>query len=158
MTSLGSSKTGCLKLLALSQPETPGQEALSLALEEVNKVDATVDRVSGELASCSWLHFSRHGMQNSGPGVNSAFALQGGDLKLSQIAFKRSTQDLPYLSACHTGVCLQELRLPGEAMDHAGGLQFAGFPSVIATMWGVSDKDCTIVASHTYEYLFRNGL
>ena len=43
-------------------------------------------------------------------------------------------------------------------MHLAGGLQFTGFKSVIATMWGISDKDASIVASHTYEYLFRNGL
>jgi len=60
------------------------------------------------------------------------------------------------LSACHTATGVQEL--PGEAMHLAGGLQFAGFPSVVATMWAVNDEDSPDVAAHTYEYLFRNGL
>jgi hypothetical protein len=168
---------GRLKLLALSQPDTPGQESLPLALEEVEKVvqvvssagwqkedivrlngsDATVDRVSGALNSCSWVHFVCHGIQHPASGMDSAFALQDGNLKLSQIASKRiSTGQFAFLSACHTAAGLQGL--PGEAMHLAGGLQFAGFPSVIATMWGISDIDAPTVASHTYEYLFRNGL
>ena len=48
-------------------------------------------------------------------------------------------------------------KLPGEAMHLAGALQYAGFSSVIATMWGVTDTDTAIVASHVYQYLFRNG-
>jgi hypothetical protein len=40
----------------------------------------------------------------------------------------------------------------------AAGLQFAGFPTVIATMWGISDEDAPRVADHTYRYLFCNGL
>jgi CHAT domain-containing protein len=166
-----------LKLLVLSQPDTPGQESLPQALGEVEKVlqvvssagwpnedvvrlsgsDATVDRVLGALDSCSWAHFACHGMQHPTSGMNSAFALQDGNLELSQIASKKlSTGQFAFLSACHTAAGLQGL--PGEAMHLAGGLQFSGFPSVIATMWGISDNDAPIVASHTYEYLFRNGL
>jgi CHAT domain-containing protein len=43
-------------------------------------------------------------------------------------------------------------------MHLAAGLQFAGFPSVIATMWGISDEDAPKVADRTYQYLFRNGM
>ena len=123
----------------------------------LNGSDATVDRVSDALNLCSWLHFACHGMQHPTSAMNSAFALQNGDLKLIQIASKRlSAGRFAFLSACHTAAGLQ--RLPGEAMHLAGELQFAGFKSVIATMWGISDEDASIVASHTYEYLFRNGL
>jgi len=186
MTTLGSlmqKKTGHgammgqLKLLALSQPVTPGQESLPLALDEVDKVvevvssagwsdknivnlsgpDATVDRVSEALDSCAWVHFSCHGIQYQNSGINSAFVLQDGNLKLSQIASKKlSTSQFAFLSACHTAAGMNNL--PGEVMHLAGGLQFIGFSSVIATMWGICDKDAPIVASHTYEYLFRNGL
>jgi CHAT domain-containing protein len=173
----GYTVTGGLKLLILTQPKTPGQESLPLALKEGDKVvqvvssagwrkkdivrlngsDATVDRVSGALDSCSWMHFACHGVQHPTSGLDSAFALHNGHLKLSQIASKRlSTGKFAFLSACHTAAGLQ--RLPGEAMHLAGGLQFSGFPSVIATMWGINDIDAPIVATHTYEYLFRNGL
>jgi CHAT domain-containing protein len=96
-------------------------------------------------------------MQHPTSGMDSAFVLYNGRLELSDIASKSlSAGQFAFLSACHTAAGLKEL--PGEAMHLAGGLQFAGFPSVIATMWGISDDDAPIVAGHTYEYLFRNGL
>lgn len=165
------------KLLVVSQRDTPGQQLLPLSVEEADKVvkvvslagwqkedivhldgsDATVDRVLGELDLSSWIHFACHGMQHSTSGMDSAFALNNGPLKLGQVASKKLTiGQFAFLSACHTAAGLQGL--PGEAMHLAGGLQFAGFLSVIATMWGVSDQDTLIVADHTYRYLFRNGL
>ena len=48
--------------------------------------------------------------------------------------------------------------LHGEAMHLAAGMQFAGFPSVIATLWSIKDEDAPRVAEHTYRYLLRNGL
>jgi CHAT domain-containing protein len=43
-------------------------------------------------------------------------------------------------------------------MHLAAGLQFAGFPSVIATMWSICDEDAPKVADYTYQYLLRGGL
>jgi tetratricopeptide (TPR) repeat protein len=166
---------GQLKLLAVSQPETPGQESLPLSMDEVDTVvqavssagwpaedivhlngsEATVEQVSCALNSSSWIHFACHGMQHPKSGMDSAFALHNGYLELSQIASKRlSTGQFAFLSACNTAAGIEQL--PGEAIHLAGALQFAGFPNVIATMWSVSDKDASIVARHVYEYLFRN--
>jgi CHAT domain-containing protein len=168
---------GRLKLLAVSQSDTPGHESLPLSMEEVDKVmqvvssagwpaedivclngsDATVDHVSRALDSSSWVHFACHGIQHPISGMSSAFALHNDHLELSQIASKRLTNgQFAFLSACHTAAGLQGL--PGEAMHLAGALQFAGFPSVIATMWGIGDKQAPLVAEHCYQYLFRNGL
>jgi CHAT domain-containing protein len=165
------------KLLAVSQPDTPGQASLPLSTKEAETVvhvassagwsrdgiihlngsDATVEGVLSALDSCSWIHFACHGMQHPTLGISSTFALHDGYLELSQIASKRlSSGQFAFLSACHTAAGLR--KLPGEAMHLAGGLEFAGFPSVIATMWGLTDQDAPIVAGHTYEYLFRNGL
>jgi CHAT domain-containing protein len=166
-----------LKFLAISQPDTPGQspipqsthEALTVARAacsagwpEDNIVclhgsDATVDRVSRALDVCSWAHFACHGSQDPILGTKSAFALHDGRLELGHIASKRLTiGQFAFLSACHAASGLKEL--PGEAMHLAAGLQFSGFPSVIATMWGISDEDAPKVADYTYQYLFRNGL
>jgi CHAT domain-containing protein len=165
------------KFLVVSQMDTPGQESLPLSVEEAGKVaevaslagwqkediirldgsDATVDRVLGELDVSSWIHFACHGMQHSTSGMDSAFALHNGHLTLGQIALKKlAIGHFAFLSACHTAAGLQGL--PGEAMHLAGGLQFAGCLSVIATMWGISDKDSPAVVDHTYQYLFRNGI
>ena len=43
-------------------------------------------------------------------------------------------------------------------MHLAAGVQFAGFPSVIATLWIIHDEDALKVADYTYRYLFCNGL
>jgi len=171
-----------LKLLAVSQPNTPNLLPLPQSIVEVEKLievahlaaacsggcskedimhldgsDATVNRVSVALDSCSWVHFACHGFQDPVLGMNSAFALRDGQLRLSEIASKQlSNGQFAFLSACHAASGLKEL--PGEAMHLAAGLQFAGFPSVIATMWSIRDDDAPKVADHTYQYLFRNGL
>jgi CHAT domain-containing protein len=88
--------------------------------------------------------------------LKSAFALHDGQLELGEIASKRSKGQFAFLSACHAASGLKQL--PGEAMHLAAGVQFAGFPSVIATMWSIRDDDAPKVADHTYRYLFRNGL
>jgi CHAT domain-containing protein len=89
--------------------------------------------------------------------MKSAFSLHDGHLELSEIASKRlSTGQFAFLSACHAASGLQDL--PGEAMHLAAGIQFSGFPSLIATMWSICDEDAPKVADHTYCYLFRNGL
>jgi CHAT domain-containing protein len=123
----------------------------------LNGLDATVDNVLAGLASCSWAHFSCHGIQQPVLGMKSAFFLQDGNLDLSQIASRRLTvAQFAFSSVCHAASALRDL--PGEAMYLAAGLQFAGFPAVIATMWGISDEDAPRVADHTYRYLFCNGL
>jgi CHAT domain-containing protein len=170
------------KLLAVSQPNTPNLPPLPQSIVEVEKLveavhlaaarfdgfskedmmhldrsDATISRVLGALDSCSWVHFACHGFQDPVIGMNSAFALHDGQLELSEIASKRlSKGQFAFLSACHAASGLKEL--PGEAMHLAAGLQFAGFPSVIATMWSIRDDDAPKVADHTYQYLFRNGM
>jgi hypothetical protein len=164
---------GLGRFLAVSQPDTPGQNPIPLSTEEVDKVvqvvslstdnivwlhgsDATVDRVSSALDLCSWVHFACHGMQHPTSGLNSAFALHDGNLDIAKIAPKKlPNAQFAFLSVCHAAAGVRDI--PGEAMHLAGGLQFAGFPSIIATMWGIRDADAPIVANHTYEYLFRNG-
>ena len=89
--------------------------------------------------------------------MHSAFALHDGYLEIGQIASKRlSNAQFAFLSACNTATGIE--KLPGEAMHLAGALQFAGFLSVIATMWGVDDTDTAIVASHVYQHMFHNKL
>jgi CHAT domain-containing protein len=169
--------SGRQRLVAISQPNTPGQSAIPHCTQEVLRVvegaaamrwaqedivhlhgpDATVEHVLTALDTCSWAHFACHGSQDPVLGMKSAFALHNGHLELGQIVSKQlSVGQFAFLSACHAASGLKEL--PGEAMHLAAGLQFAGFPSVIATMWGIRDEDAPKVADSTYQYLFRNGM
>jgi CHAT domain-containing protein len=170
----GSVAKGQLKFLSISQP---GENLLSQTIKEVDEVaevlrssgwsegdifclqgsEATVDRVASALNSCSWVHFACHGSQDPILGMKSAFSLHDGHLELSKVASKRlSAGQFAFLSACYAASGLKDL--PGEAIHLAAGMQFAGFPSVIATMWSIRDEDAPKVADHTYHYLFRNGL
>jgi CHAT domain-containing protein len=138
-------------LAALCSEGRPEEE-----IQHLNGADATVDRVSTALDSCSWVHFACHGTQDPVQGMQSAFSLQDGYLKLNEIASKRlSNGQFAFLSACHAASGLKEL--PGEAMHLAAGVLFAGFPSVITTIWAIRDEDAPKVAYHTYQYLFCNG-
>jgi tetratricopeptide (TPR) repeat protein len=163
--------------LGISQPNTSGQSPLPLSTKEVQGVvqvirsggwsednivhldgiHATVSAVSDALETCSWVHFACHGHQGPSRFFDSAIALSDGGLDLSQIASKRLVNGrFAFLSACHTASA--PTYLPGEAMHLAAGLQFAGFPSVIATMWGISDLDAPKVANDTYNYLCHHGV
>jgi CHAT domain-containing protein len=89
--------------------------------------------------------------------MKSAFSLYDGRLELSKIASKRlSAGQFAFLSACHAASGVNDL--PGEAMHLAAGIQFAGFPSVVATLWTIRDEDAPKVAYETYSYLLRNGI
>jgi CHAT domain-containing protein len=165
------------QFLNISQSETPGESALPQTTEEVGAVaevfrssgwpegdiiglhgsEATVDHVSRALDTCSWVHVACHGSQDHKVGMQSGFSLHDGHLKLSEIASKKlSVGRFAFLSACHAASGLKDL--PGEAMHLAASIQFAGFPSVIATLWSIRDDDAPRVADHTYQYIFRRGL
>lgn len=171
------SARGPPKLLAVSQPHTAGQNSLPMCTREVaalkkmaqaahwpasdilhlDDADATVSCVSAALDTSSYIHFACHGLQHPSLGMKSAFALHDGLLELAQIASKRvSTGRFAFLSVCHAAAGLRDL--PGENMHLAAGLQFCGFPSVVGTMWSISDDDAPVVAEHVYQHLLRDGV
>ena len=56
-----------------------------------------------------------------------------------------------YLSACHTTVGDEES--PDEVIYLAATMQFAGFRSVIGTMWAVDDGHMNEITSKFYQYM-----
>jgi CHAT domain-containing protein len=116
-----------------------------------------VEAISGALEVCSCVHFACHAVQAPKLAMESAFLLHDGNLTVNEIAQKRLTKgQLAFLSVGHGASGLQDL--PGEALHLAAALHFAGFPSVIATMWGIRDEDGPEVVKETYKYLFRDGM
>jgi CHAT domain-containing protein len=123
----------------------------------LNDSDATVGTTSSAVESCSILHMACHGVQDASFTMNSGFLLHDGHLQLGQIVEKRLTSaQFTFLSVCHAASGVQPL--PGEAMHLAAAVQFAGFSSIIATMWDIRDDDAPKVAEETYRHLFRGGL
>lgn len=176
LTSLANAQAAALtefqpegRLLMITQPETPGQPPLHCALEEQVVVmshmsktnalstyfsgpDATVEKVLAQISSCSWVHLACHGTQNLVEPTKSAFCLHDGSLQLSALITRSIPHgQLAFLSACQTATGAP--KLSEEAVHLAAGMLFAGFKSVIATMWSIRDEDAPIIAHEVYSVL-----
>jgi CHAT domain-containing protein len=105
-------------------------------------VNTNVETALIQLREASVVHFACHGTQDSEHPLDSGLLLTGGLLKVSEI-MRRSEGDnglnikksmsLAFLSACETAK--GDKIIPDEAMHLAATLMFAGFRSVVATMW-----------------------
>ena len=159
---------GHARLLMVSQPESEGLDELAVT-EEVEVVrrlvqtttllsdnQATKEKVLPEMHKNSWIHLACHGVPNAADPFQSHFALKGDPLSLQDII----TDDLPsaefaYLSACHSAA--QDRTLPDEGLTLAGGMHFAGFKSVVGTLWKMADDDAPMLAEGFYGALSRES-
>lgn len=171
-TSLHTQASEFQGLLMIAQPETPGQAPLYFAKEEQSVVmrhmdaydapniylsdsAATVEAVLTNISSCSWVHLACHGTQNLLEPTKSAFCLHDGSLELSALITKSIPHaELAILSACQTATGTAELS--EEAVHLAAGMLFAGFKSVIATMWSIRDEDAPVITDKVYSCLCKD--
>jgi CHAT domain-containing protein len=86
-------------------------------------------------ASC--VHFGCHGRQDLKNPLKSSLLLSGGELSMSTIIqeCQSSGASLAYLSACETAK--GDDRRPDESLNLVATMFFAGFQSVVGTMWCV---------------------
>jgi CHAT domain-containing protein len=143
-------------MTAVLQPQTPGFSALPYTDIELTKIEriphawltsmgrstpTTVDAVLFHLKQSSIVYFACHEIQYATDPLHSGLVLSDGRLKVSEImrrlndesSQQKKQMSLAFLSACETAKGDDEL--PDEAMHLAAALLFAGFRSVIATMW-----------------------
>ncbi|KAH0833940.1 TPR-like protein, partial [Lanmaoa asiatica] len=155
-----------LHFIALGQAQALGEQPLlsvgselasisqrAASLGEFTRIegpDATVARVTEELSKNEWVHLACHGIPNQKHPFESAFALHDGHLKVKDImrCDMRNPQ-FAYLSACHTTV--GDESSPDEVIHLASAMQFAGFRSVIGTMWAVDDAHTDKITSMFYD-------
>jgi len=137
--------TNSFKMMAVIQPDTPGQRPLPGTINEVCKIEAhvsskdlvqlvcgSVEEVVSHLPEVSIAHFACHGQQNTRNPFDSALLLQNGQLKVSQIM----QQSMPNASlAFLSETAMGHENLPDEAIHLGAALLFAGFHGVVATMW-----------------------
>jgi CHAT domain-containing protein len=160
------------QVLAVALPEGGyRQDPLLCALSEVEAVqhglpmfqqrilvgvDATINGVVGALSSCTWAHFACHGLQDPDKPMDSAFVVQDGFLSLAKIAQSLSPNaQFAFLCACQTAKGSNIL--PNESLHMAAGLQFAGFKSVVGTMWSINDNDGLFIAEKFYQHVIRGN-
>ncbi|THG99524.1 hypothetical protein EW026_g2854 [Hermanssonia centrifuga] len=149
-------------------PETKGElrevcsivpPEMMLYLDDSGQMDiegaqATPENIMKKLPEASILHLACHGVQEVMNPLRSGFIMKGG----KRLTIERlMTQPLPqaaiaFLSACYTASSDEER--PDEAINLANAMLFAGFPSVVATMWPMGDAEGPVVARSLYQQLF----
>ncbi|KAF8980403.1 CHAT domain-containing protein [Cyathus striatus] len=72
--------------------------------------------------------------------------------KIMQLSIPNAS--LAFLSACETA--MGDEKLPDEALHIGTSLVFAGFKSIIATLWKIEDEDGPIIADIFYKNLFKH--
>jgi CHAT domain-containing protein len=117
---------------------------------------------SGELKHYRYLHFATHGiLANDVPGVGQpalVLSLTGnsdseGFLTMEEVEHLQLRADLVTLSACQTGLGRQ---ITGEGtMGMARAFVVAGAPSVIVSLWSVSDESTAKLMQLFYTHLVK---
>jgi CHAT domain-containing protein len=100
---------------------------------EVTQASTCAD-VLGHLQTASILHLACHGTQDPSDALQSGFVLGDGLLtvsKLMELELPRAF--LAVLTACETAK--GDIAQPDQAIHLAATMLFAGFKSVVATMW-----------------------
>jgi CHAT domain-containing protein len=133
---------------------------------------ATVDRVIDRIKPVHFVHLACHGIQDPTKALESGFYLRDGMLTISKLMDLKLDQPwFAYLSACETAK--GDAEQPDQVMHLAAAMLFAGFKSVVATMWSVwaekqwlveltngrrimSDEDGPAMAEWFYEELMSN--
>ncbi|KAJ6524601.1 CHAT domain-containing protein [Mycena vulgaris] len=153
-------------LTALLSPPFPPFTIPNEWLTTLGSGTASLNTVLPQLQTSSIIHFACHGIQDAEKPLQSALLIGGEGLTVAQIMRQSGISHdgsettekhmgLAFLSACETS--MGDKKLPDEAMHLAATLLFAGFRSVVATMWKMHDPDGPEVAEAFYRHLFRNA-
>jgi CHAT domain-containing protein len=109
-------------------------DALVLTELELQGEGATAGDVLNQLPQATILHLACHGYQNLENPLDSGFVMRDRMLTLSELMDLRLPHAfLAFLSACETA--RGDSNQPDQAVHLAAAMLFAGFRSVIGTMW-----------------------
>jgi len=163
-----SSATREKRVIAIGQAKAIGESELVSVGAELDNIGQLVDglatftridgeescisRVVEELGKNEWVHFACHGLPNPQKPFESAFAMRDGHFTIQRIiGCNLKNPEFAYLSACHTTVGDEES--PDEVIHLASAMQFAGFRSVIGTMWAVDDGETNKITPTFYKHM-----
>jgi len=164
------------RLLAVDnpQPQPPGTRLLTETTAEVacaaarfraagrqsvtlSGAEATLERVSHELANADVVHFACHGSALLDSPLDSSLSLAHGEaLTLRALLGMRLQARLAVLSACESS--RPGTDLPDEVVSLPAGLLQAGVAGVVATLWGVDDLAAAMVMVEFYRCWQWSGL
>jgi CHAT domain-containing protein len=116
----------------------------------------TKEDILSRLPDASILHVSCHGHQDIHDPLDSGFILRDEMVRLADLMrLKLPHARLAFLSACETAK--GDSNQPDQAVHLAAAMLFAGFSSVIGTMWSMGDMDGPVVAGSIYRELFAGN-
>lgn len=165
------------RLVLTCMANTPGNDDLDHAVEEILKVEEVANRIPMDIARplsrkeevlsalriCEIFHFAGHGEADQLQPLRSKLLLEDwqndaltvGDLL--EINLQQRGPFLAYLSACETSQVLRDQSVD-EGIHLSSALRLAGFRHVIGTLWKVNDAMCVRMASSLYRFLQQRGL
>jgi len=116
--------------------------------------DGERDKILECLRGQNWIHFACHGILDAIDPFGSHFQISDGTITLMDIVKQNlPNAELAFLSACHSAEQPENI-VEGESLHLAAAIQFAGFRSVVGTIWPLNDYDGPRVAKEFYEYMF----
>jgi CHAT domain-containing protein/Tfp pilus assembly protein PilF len=120
-------------------------------------------KLNNSISEYRYIHFACHGVVDENNPENSSLVLsqdsssaEDGFFQASEISVLKLNADLVVLSACQTG--LGKL-IRGEGMiGLSRSFMYAGTPSLVVSLWSVSDVSTSILMKNLYENLIRKRL
>jgi CHAT domain-containing protein len=158
------------KAVIVGMPETPNQhdlphvateikwliDILSPCIETTVLHKATKESVLSVLRDHQIVHFSCHGYSAADNPSEGSLLLddwQNSPLTVSDLtALDIPLPQFAYLSACHSASS-RDFRLLNESINLSSAIQLAGYPSVLGTLWQVSDEDSAKIARDVYAWM-----
>jgi CHAT domain-containing protein len=130
---------------------------ISTELDETSGVESVcvtnADEVLRLMPEATVLHLACHGVQNAKDPLKSGFIMHDKMMEVADLMrLNLPKARLAFLSACDTAQ--GDMERPDEALHLAATMLYAGFKSVVGTMWSMGDVDGPIVARTVYEELF----
>lgn len=132
----------------------------------VNRIETTVIQsptkveVMSALRDHQIVHLSCHGVLSTIDPSQSRLLLS--DWKESMltvsdlIALNIQCSQLAFLSACNTA-STGDLRLLDESINLASAVQLAGYPSMVGSLWQISDRHSVEVTNDVYAWMLQGG-
>ncbi|KAE9392588.1 hypothetical protein BT96DRAFT_967389 [Gymnopus androsaceus JB14] len=113
----------------------------------------TMQTMLDNIPKATILHLACHGTQDTTNPLESGFIMRDKLLTISQLmSLSHPNAFLAFLSACETAK--GDKNQPDQTVHLAAAMLFAGFKSIVATMWSMNDQDGPTVADAVYGQLF----
>jgi CHAT domain-containing protein len=114
----------------------------------------TTENVVKSIGRGNLIHFATHGVLDNRHPLFSGLLLSDGIISVSSIFSLDLRANLVVLSACNTGI--GELSSGDEIVGMTRAFMYAGAPTIVATLWSVSDESTALLMKSFYENLQKD--